>query len=147
MTRIRTATLDDAEAIQQCIHSVIDQALSSKDALQLFDLAGLSKVIEDPSYGYLVYEQDGQIIGCIAYRKSAHLYHFFTHAHVQGTGIGRQLWAEILKQIRQTGQDCMTVNASLNAVALYQHWGFEKLQNEPEIYQNIQFMPMKKYLK
>ena len=76
-------------------------------------------------------------------RGRSHLFHLFVDDSYQGRGLARQLWNEARRRVTQSGGlSEFTVNASLNAVIVYERFGF---QSEGEVRQvnGISFQPMR----
>ena len=99
--------------------------------------------LESPRYSYFVAEREGDLVGFIAIRDRTHLFHLFVAAESQGQGIASALWARARAHAISAGAVSeFTVNSSLNAVAVYQHFGF--VTAGPEVHAHgIAFLPMK----
>jgi GNAT superfamily N-acetyltransferase len=77
---------------------------------------------------YLVGESNGDLCGAVCLRglpQAPHLHHLFVASRFQGWGFGRQLWlaARDAAQCIGSSED-FTVNASLNAIGVYERFGF-----------------------
>ena len=94
-------------------------------------------------YMYLVYEHEGDIAGFIAMRDRTHLFHLFVAAPHQHRGIARALWHEARDWAHQGAAACeFTVNSSLNAVRVYERFGFVAVGTALEAH-GIAFQPMR----
>ncbi len=81
--------------------------------------------------------------GVVALRNNRHLYHLFVAPEFQGRGLGRQLWSHAREFALGTGNPGeFTVNASRNAVVVYERFGFAPVG--PEVQQHgVAFVPMR----
>lgn len=74
-----------------------------------------------------VAEMNGELVGFVGVRGNAHLYHLFVSQPLQGRGIGRMLWEVAKRECEASGhQGAFTVNASSNAMPIYERWGFRR---------------------
>ena len=81
--------------------------------------------LASPRYSYFVAEREGNVVGFIAIRDGTHLFHLFVAAECQGQGIASALWTRARDYATSAGAVTeFTVNSSLNAVAIYKHFGF-----------------------
>jgi GNAT superfamily N-acetyltransferase len=95
-------------------------------------------------YWYLLAYLDSQLIGFIAIRDGAHLFHLFVERSHQRQGIARRLWERALRQLCILGSDGgFTVNSSLSAVAVYQAFGFVPTGSIQRMH-GISFLPMRR---
>lgn len=98
-----------------------------------------------PEMIYFVGENDGLLCGAVAIRDRGHLLHLFVAPAFQGRGIGNQLWAAARNAaLASGGTGEFTVNASLNAVAVYRRFGFETVGALQQA-NGLIFQPMKLY--
>jgi GNAT superfamily N-acetyltransferase len=149
MIKLRQATQDDADQLSQLIGSLshfffatpggygADKfvAATAPTALRIF--------VARTDINYLVSERDGELCGAAAIREFRHLQHLFVAPQFQGRGIGRQLWSAARDAALVAGNPGeFTVNASLNAVAVYQRFGFESVGG-PMQDNGLVFQPMK----
>lgn len=81
-------------------------------------------------YRYWLAEDAEGLAGVIAVKGHNHLYHLFVAERAQGQGLARTLWTHLLAECQE--QDEFTVNASLHALPMYQHWGFVAEQGPRE---------------
>lgn len=104
--------------------------------------------LASPRYAYLLAFSgagpDARLLGFIAIRDRAHLFHLFVDRAAQGGGVARRLWRQALADARAQGGDgAMTVNASLAAVPVYRAFGFG--ETAPLTRQHgIAFQPMRR---
>lgn len=69
--------------------------------------------------------KDDKLIGVVVVRPPSHLYHLFVVGDFQRQGIGGQLFAAAdAATIASTQSHISTVNSSLNAMAVYERFGF-----------------------
>ena len=78
-------------------------------------------------FRYHVAEVEGRIVGFAGVRGNSHLYHLFVATSLQRSGIGRTLWDAARAACEAAGhRGPFTVNASDNAVPVYERWGFRR---------------------
>ncbi len=142
---IRLAQQEDAAAISLLIGSLA-HFCCEKDCddlpawfMETISEQAIRKRIRSADYLNYVYIDNKIIVGYISIKDKNHLYHLFVQADHQGRGIARQLWqtaseASPAKQV--------TVRSSLNAVPVYEKFGFRKT-SPPEHKKGIQYQPMK----
>ncbi len=81
----------------------------------------------------------GKIAGVVATRNNGnHIALFFVDGKLHGQGIGRKLFAEVL---RHSTADVITVNSSPFAVEVYQKLGFTATDRE-QLTDGIRYTPM-----
>jgi GNAT superfamily N-acetyltransferase len=149
MLQIRPANPVDADPISALITSLAHLFLASPDGngADKFRAAitpqALALYIARPDVDYLIAEEDGVFCGAVALREHRHLQHLFVAPIFQGRGISRQLWRAARDAAIAAGNPGeFTVNASLNAVPVYQQFGFE-LIGGPQQDNGLVFQPMK----
>jgi GNAT superfamily N-acetyltransferase len=99
--------------------------------------------LESPRYTYLVAEHGGEVVGFIAMRDRTHLFHLFVAAEYQGQGIASRLWLQARGHAVRPGKPSVfTVNSSLNAVVVYERFGFVPSGAEVQAH-GIAFLPMR----
>ncbi len=125
---IRPATVRDAEAVSALVLGLVDAFLApppdyAAAAAFLATIApdATAERLADPAFRYHVAEEDGALVGVVGVRGGTHLYHLFVAERGQGRGLASRLWRAALLD---AGSAIVTVNASLNAVGLYQRFGF-----------------------
>jgi GNAT superfamily N-acetyltransferase len=93
-------------------------------------------------FRYHVAEAEGRIVGFAGVRGNSHLHHLFVATSLQRRGIGRRLWETARRACEAAGHSSpFTVNASDNAVAVYERWGFQRT-GPPQSSNGIVFNPM-----
>jgi GNAT superfamily N-acetyltransferase len=98
--------------------------------------------LESPRYFYFVAECDGELIGFIAIRDGTHIFHMFVAPESQGQGVATALWNRAREHaVHIDGASEFTVNSSLNAVAIYEHFGFVPSGTKVHAH-GIAFLPM-----
>lgn len=146
--QIRRATGADAAQISSLIHSLSGTFLLSPDGsgaepfLDSITEQAVRGYISASNFSYLVAEIDDELVGVVALRDNTHLYHLFiTQAH-QGKGLGRSLWQSVKQAALRAGNGGQfTVNSSLNAVPVYERFGF--IPSGPKFEKNgVAFVPM-----
>ena len=149
MITLRPATPDDAEQLSQLIGALAPFFFATPDG------AGAEKFVEAvtpqamalymvrPDVHYLIAEEDGAFCGAVGLREHRHLHHLFVAPKFQRRGIGWQLWRAVRNAALVAGNPGkFTVNASLNAVPVYQRFGFESVGG-PQQGNGLLFQPMK----
>jgi GNAT superfamily N-acetyltransferase len=149
MLQIRQANAADAVPVSALITSLAHLFLASPDGRdadkfrQAITPRALALFMVRPDVNYLVGEVSGEFCGAIAVFGQRHLRHLFVAPQFQGRGIGRQLWSAARDAALVAGNPGeFTVNASLNAVAVYQRFGFESVGG-PMQDNGLVFQPMK----
>lgn len=149
MLKIRNAIPPDAELISALITSLAYLFYASADGngaenfREAITPQALALYLVRADISYLVGEEDGTFCGVVALRKHRHLQHLFVVPVLQGRGIGRQLWMATRDAAMAAGNPGeFTVNASLNAVSVYQRFGFESASG-PKQNNGLVFQPMK----
>ena len=149
---IRQASVVDAKAIAALIHDAALQFITpelSPEAtahfLQANNEAAVAGFIQQ-GFIYFVAEHQGiaekELIGCIGMRNHSHLYHLFVVRAWQGQGISRQLWRQAMAFCASQGNlGLYSVNASNNAVAVYQAFGFVRTGPMQQMH-GVLFNPM-----
>ena len=128
---IRRASVKDAESI-----SALASELTARHIARDFTAEGRKTILDamtrekitqylEEGYRYHVAVFDGRVIGAVAMRDSRHLYHLFVHEDFQRQGIATRLWEVARDRSLAAGNPGLfTVNASLNAVPVYEKLGF-----------------------
>lgn len=143
---IRLATPEDAGCISSLIaesahHFMLDPAgLGADRFLQGITPEAVRGYITDPAFLYLVIAKGTEIIGAAALRDGKHLYHLFVSPNYQRQGLARALWSSIKARSAAAAVAC-TVNASPNALAVYERFGFVVTGARMEM-NGIAFVPM-----
>ena len=145
---IRTATITDAKKISEIIRSLSQPFFTFPDGkgaeafLESISENAVAGYIGRDNFSYYVGEEQGEVVGAIAIRENKHLYHLFVVPSCQRRQFGRQLWEYAkAKAIMAGNQGEFTVNSSLNAVPVYQAFGFETT-SEMKQANGVSFLPM-----
>jgi len=138
---IRRAQLHDSVAIQYLIQPYISEFAIHAEGEQKFSQSALEKLLQQSDVHYFVYERKNKIIGVIAYRKPAHIVHFFVNQADLGQGIGRLLWNYLLQHLEDGIHQQISVNSSCNAVAVYEKIGFARISDVCE-FAGLRFIKM-----
>jgi GNAT superfamily N-acetyltransferase len=146
---IREATPDDAGRISALIASLARYFLADaerpQDAAAFFDTitpAALTTAIASGRYRYHLAEAGGELAGLVGVRDAGHLYHLMVAEPFHGRGVASALW-NVAKSVAaadgNTGR--FTVNSSVNAVPVYQRFGFSAT-GAVQVQNGIAFVPM-----
>jgi GNAT superfamily N-acetyltransferase len=129
--KVRVASPADAKRIGALIQALSKPFLVSPSGegaepfLASIGEAAIEGYISSPNFVYLVADCEGELAGVVALRDNSHLFHLFVAQRFQGRGWGRQLWQVVESAARQAGNPGrFTVNSSLNAVPVYERFGF-----------------------
>ena len=98
--------------------------------------------LSDPRYHYILAWHGEILAGLIAMRDLSHLFHLFVHPSYQGKKLASKLWRHARQHaiaLEHTGS--FTVNSSLNAIPVYQRFGFLAKGEVVEMH-GIAFLPM-----
>jgi GNAT superfamily N-acetyltransferase len=128
---VRVAQGSDAPAVSRLIRELSAPFLLQADGAgaehfyAAISEAAIRSYVESPMFSYYIAHLDSSLVGIVAVRDHRHLYHLFIAREFQGKGFARQLW-EFAKanSIASGHQGVFTVNSSLNAVPVYQRYGF-----------------------
>jgi len=130
---IRDATPADAAAISGLVCRVADETIFADgpvDGRRYFMAmntpAATAGKLSDSAYRYHVAERDGEVVGIVAMRGNAHVYHLFVDTSLHRSGLGRALWERAREACRQRGNTGRyTVDATPSTVGFYERFGFE----------------------
>lgn len=143
--RIEPASVGDAAAISALILSLSEPFFTSptREGAEPF-LASISEAAEarylaDPRFAFWLAWQGETLAGLVAMRDGSHLFHLFVAPAFQGQGLARRLWLHALQQLPAAPRH--TVNASLNAVPVYERFGFRAV-GAVQHQHGIAFVPM-----
>lgn len=145
---IRSATEADAGRISELIRSLSRPFMLSPNGsgaeqfLESISEQAIRGYVMAGNFLYLVAEVESELVAVVALRDNSHLYHLFVAPNYQGTGLGRSLWL-LVKQaaLRAGNAGRFTVNSSLNAIPVYERFGF--VATSPKIEKHgIVFVPM-----
>lgn len=124
---LRTATVEDADAISQLVVGLAHHFLEGADAAEVQPFlatltpAATAQRIASPHFRHDIAEDDSGLCGVIALRGWSHVYHLFVREDRHRRGIARALWVHA-KAL--SGHDTFTVRSSLYAEPVYAQWGF-----------------------
>jgi GNAT superfamily N-acetyltransferase len=101
----------------------------SKEAADRFhDANDATAIAEHVSAGFryhVAVDASGRLMGFIGMRDNSHIHHLFVDEAVQRTGLARKLWSVAREACVSAGNTSgFTVNASNNAVTVYEVFGF-----------------------
>jgi GNAT superfamily N-acetyltransferase len=146
---IRAAAVADAPAISALIRSVahyfmLDPAgAGAGQFLQSITPTATAGYIGSADFLYLLGEVGGKLAGVVAVRDNTHLFHLFIAAQFQRAGFASALWECAKASAMAAGNnDGFTVNSSLFAQAVYEHFGFRATGPKVEEH-GIAFVPMR----
>ena len=130
---IRVATSVDAQRISRLLRSLshtFTLSPTGEGAEAFFATItepAIAALIKRDDIVYLVAETvpDGKLAGAAAMRDNRVLCHLFVDPAYQGAGLGRRLW-ECLRDraLRAGNPGTFIVNSSINAVPVYEKFGF-----------------------
>ena len=150
---IRSATPADARPLAKLIASfqptlTLDPSgVGAEQYLASVSEEAERQYLESPRYTYFVTEHEGEVVGFIAMRDRTHLFHLFVAAEYQGQGIAGSLWRHAREDSVRGGEPSVfTVNSSLNAVVVYERFGFVRSGAEVQAH-GIAFLAMRLALK
>ncbi len=128
---IERATIADAAEISALIRSLSKPFLvsptgeGSEPFYASVNESATAGYLSATNYSYFVARSQGQLVGVVAVRDNSHLFHLFVAEQFQGQGLGRKLWHLAKAEAMDLGNPGQfTVNSSLNAVPVYQSFGF-----------------------
>jgi len=146
---IRVAIPDDALAISTLIKGLAQFFTLNSDGsgaerfLQSLEPASILRLITAENFSYFVAYQDAELVGVVAMRDHAHLYHLFVAERCHRQGLGTRLWQHVKDVALQAGNTgYFTVNSTVYAVKSYESLGFKTtgLTTERD---GIAFVPMR----
>lgn len=127
MPKIRPAHIDDVPAISALCMAAFNEAVAP--SLSAAGIATFGSVATADAFAarlqgdnhILVAEQDARVVGVVELKEGRHLAMLFVDPACQGRGIGHALFEAVLLRVREP---VLTVRASLNAVPVYERYGF-----------------------
>jgi len=129
--KIERAAVTDAPRISALIRELSKPFLvspSGEGAEPFFAAiseAAIHGYVSAGNFEYYVAEAQGQLAGVVALRDSSHLFHLFVAEPFQGQWLGSKLWQVVKARAIQSGNPGkFTVNSSLNALPVYEKFGF-----------------------
>ena len=147
--KIATASVADAEEISALIAGLSEPFFlsPSREGAEPF-LASIGAgaqrgYLAAGNFSYRVARSGGRIVGVVALRDNAHLFHLFVAEDFQGQGLATRLWQLVASEALRAGNPgAFTVNASLDAVPLYEKFGFAR-EGEVQRVHGVSFQPMR----
>lgn len=146
--RVRSAAATDAEAISSLIVELSTPFYTSSTRvgaepfLASISTEAVRGYLSAPNFSYYVAESNGQLAGVVALRDNSHLFHLFVAKAFQGIRLASRLWSTIKSEALAAGNPGeFTVNSSLNAVPVYEKFGFIR-RDEIQYMHGIAFQPM-----
>jgi len=145
---IRAATIADAEEISSLIVELSAPFYTSatREGAEPF-LTSISAeaqrgYITAKNFSYYVAESNARLAGLVVLRDNSHLFHLFVANPLQGAGLARRLWEIVKAEALAAGNPGLfTVNSSLNAVPVYEKFGFVR-KGEVQHMHGVSFQPM-----
>ena len=129
--RIEPATISDAPRISALILGlskpffVSPSGEGAEPFLAAIGETAIQGYVSASNFEYFVAEAQSQLAGVIALRDNSHLFHLFVAEPFQGRGLGSRLWQMVKARAIETGNPGkFTVNSSLNALPVYEKFGF-----------------------
>lgn len=143
---IRLAMPEDAARIAELVRSfealLVEDACAAAPFWESMSQRAHEENIASERFTYYVAESEGVVVGFVAMRDYTHLFNLFVDRASQGRGLGRILYRHAVGRIpAHACQQPVTVNASLNAVSVYQAFGFKPV-GEAVRQHGIAFLPM-----
>lgn len=146
---IRRACIADAESISRLVRGLSDsffQSAGGAGAEPFFASTTPNAIASNlvaANFDCVVAEEGGELIGYVALRDGRHLYHLFVASGHQGRGLARTLWNIVRSRAQEAGNPGeFTVNASMNAVPVYERFGF-KATTEVVRSHGLVYLPMR----
>lgn len=148
--QIRPATIDDAEALSQLLHSVTSYFTIHPDgrgAELFFDTitpAAMRQRLQSAQFQYWCgFDSNEGLIGVVGIRDNTHLYHLYVAPDQHRKGYASQLWTHAKQAAMAAGNPGeFTVNSSLYAEKLYLRLGFVTTGEKQEMH-GLAFIPMR----
>lgn len=113
--------------------------------LEFANTVNIKPMLESGYMELTTYEEDGEILGVLAWRGGSHISMFFVDGRYHRIGIGRFLMENFFKTMRERGVPSVTVNSSPYAVKVYEKYGFTATGDE-QVTDGIRYTPMEKIL-
>lgn len=142
---IREATMQDSPAIAAIYNWYIENSTITfeEEAVEPGDMAQ-RMVVADQSRPWLVLEIDGEILGfaCAELWRQRSAYRFaretsiYVHEQHFGKGYGRQLYEQLINELRQTPIHVVIAGIALpndRSIELHKKLGFEKVGQFSEV--------------
>lgn len=148
--QIRPATIDDATALSQLLHSVTSYFTihpDGKGAEQFFETitpTAMAQRLQSAQFKYWAgFDSNGRLIGVVGIRDNSHLYHLYVAPDQHRKGYASQLWAHAKQAAIAAGNPGeFTLNSSLYAENMYRGFGFVPTAEKQEMH-GLAFIPMR----
>ncbi|WOB06857.1 GNAT family N-acetyltransferase [Piscinibacter gummiphilus] len=147
--RVEAANASDAEAISALIVELSEPFFLSPSRggaerfLASISVEAVRGYLSSANFSYYVARSESRLAGFVALRDNSHLFHLFVATAFQGNRLASQLWATAKTDAVQAGNPGeFTVNSSLNAVPVYERFGFVR-EGEVQRMHGISFQPMR----
>jgi GNAT superfamily N-acetyltransferase len=128
---IRVAIQSDVPGISRLLRSLSHTYIVSPDDpgveafLATLGEEAIAKFIERRDVVYRVAVTSEALVGAAAISGDQRIEHLFVDPAYQGLGLGRRLWEQLRDHALQAGSPgIFRVNSSLNAVQIYERFGF-----------------------
>lgn len=146
----RDAGTADANAISELVCSLARQFIGPslrpgglERLLEGMSTASTSQRIADGWLHLVPYDRD-ELCAVVVVKPPQHLYHLFVRSDLQRSGLGSQLFhAADARVLGLTGVHLATVNSSLNAVPVYERFGFV-IDGDVADVDGVRFQPMRR---
>ena len=145
---LRPASADDAPAISALIRrnlaelTVDPSGAGAERFLAFVAPQAIRGYIESPDFRYQVAIEEEGLAGVVAIRYGTHLYHLFVQPERQNQGLGRRLWTLARQELVDADARMLTVNSSVNAVPVYEAFGF-RISGARVEQHGVAFVPMR----
>lgn len=129
---VRAASTADIEAISALITHLtqvyIAPTCTAVGTETLVKAMSVESVAQYFALGYqyhVALNEAGELVGVVGIKDNSHLYHLFVADSAKGQGLSRQLW-ELAKAecLAKGNPGTFTVNSAINALPVYQRFGF-----------------------
>ncbi len=147
MVEIRPGTVADAARIAALIRAfadlIVDDPAAAAPFWKSMSAAAHRRYLRSRRYRYHLACAGDELLGYIAMRDERHLFNLFVQRSAQRQGIARALWGQACRDLAARAvEGDVTVNASLNAVAVYRALGFHDAGAIVRTH-GIAFLPMR----
>ena len=139
----------DATAVSRFISAVFNQYVApgfsqegTDEFMKYIQPGAIESQLREDHFGFAA-ALGAELVGAIEVRGNSHIVFFFVEGSLQGKGIGKTLLRQALGLCKRDQADLseITVNASPNATAAYEAFGFEPTGAE-QLKNGIRFVPM-----
>ncbi|MFZ6720957.1 GNAT family N-acetyltransferase [Undibacterium sp. Ji49W] len=144
----RAGLITDAQAISDLIMQFAKDFSIAPDGSgadlfhQSVSATAEQSYLADSRYQFILATQGETLAGFISMRDLSHLFHLFVHPAFQGQGLATILWQRARQNAGlQSHIISFTVNSSLNAIPVYERFGFRATGQVVETH-GIAFLPM-----